>query len=59
VKTNPDLKPGGIPQAHFYFVRRDAPQASAVRAALSGMPHVLRLPPDAAKRTAALMGYRG
>jgi arabinofuranosyltransferase len=59
VKTNSELKPGGIPQAHFYFVRRDAPRAAAVLSALRGMPHVLRLPPAAANRTAALMGYRG
>jgi arabinofuranosyltransferase len=57
VKTNADLKPGGIPQAHFYFVRRDARRAAEIVAALRGMPRVLRLPPGVTDRTATLLGY--
>ena len=58
VKTNDELRPGVPPQAHFWFVRRDAARAGEVLAALRGMTAVRRLSPEMTERTAAAMDYR-
>jgi hypothetical protein len=57
VKTNDELRPGVPSQAHFYFVRRETPQADTLRTALRGMPDVRLLPPAIADRTLAQMNY--
>jgi hypothetical protein len=58
VKTNQDLRPGAPPQAHFYFVRRDAARAREVTDTLRRLPDVRRVPPAAAAQVMAQMGYR-
>jgi hypothetical protein len=59
VKTNRDLRAGTPPQAHFYFVRRDAPHASEVRTTLERLGGVRRLEPALAARAAHALGYPG
>ena len=59
VKTNDELRPGVPSQAHFYFVRREAPQAAAVRDALRRMRDVRPLPRPVAEETLTQMQYRG
>jgi hypothetical protein len=59
VKTNDELRPGSPPQTHYYFVKRDAPHAAEVLAALRGMADVRRVAEAGVASTLAQMSYRG
>ena len=59
VKTDDDLTPGVPSQAHFYFVRRDAPRAADVLSTLRDLRGVRRVAPALAAQTARDMGYPG
>ncbi len=59
VKTNSDLRPGLPPQAHLYFVRRDAPGSNAIVASLRRMRNVKPLAHAIVVRALLGFGYRG
>jgi hypothetical protein len=58
LKTNRDLRLGVPAQAHFDFVRRDAPSAAAVLTALRALPRVRRAPPAVTADALRKFGYR-
>jgi hypothetical protein len=58
VKTNSKLIDGAPPQAHFYFVRNDAPHAQEVLATLRAIPGVKRLPAATIQGILRAFGYR-
>jgi hypothetical protein len=59
IKTNSELKPNVFPQAHIYFVRRDAPRTRAAAESLRGLRNVRHLSPGGAARVLRGLGYRG
>jgi hypothetical protein len=59
LKTSRDLRPGRPAQGHFYFVRRDAPRANAIVAALRGLPRVRRVSAAVTADALRRFGYKG